>query len=309
MNTSIIWLDDDLELMNKSEPFFRDHGFALIKCTTSTQALKFIREGASQNLLLDIVFPNSPKDGLLFLEQITQIAPELNVVIFTGYPEVIDAVKLIKEKMAADYIPKPIPASKEGQEAFVRKLRESFFSNEAEKRNTNQVQKESAKKVKLDRKEKIALIGLVVAITVLLFGNNIWDRLSWKNDSVTTNDSTPEIESNRETTLAKIQLPYLENVPIIDKGLYIQYYYNDFVIGGINVNTIRINARAKTGESMNLSKSNNEIHMDITKEPYIEFEYKGCYFSIETSGSHYLINCIIKKNVEPTFSLKGFDEI
>lgn len=169
---------------------------------------------------------------------------------------------------------------------------------------------ETKKKPKLELSHKIAFGSLAVAIIVLIFGNNIWGRLMGDDDKAIKSDSIKVSTAPlRDTTIANIKLPYLDNVPIIDKGLFIKYYYNDLVFGGVNIDTIRISSRTSTGENLEIRKSEHEVSMDITKEPFIEFEYKGILYSMEIVGKHYSINCIIKENISPTLTLKKFKDL
>jgi hypothetical protein len=112
-----------------------------------------------------------------------------------------------------------------------------------------------------------------------------------------------------EVLLDNIELPYLNNLPIIDKGIYLQFDYNDLHIGGVNIDTIKINARAKNGEPLKIRKSDNLIELDLTKEPFIEFEYKGVNYSLETSGQQYSFYCTLRKNVSITMRLRDFSSI
>lgn len=172
------------------------------------------------------------------------------------------------------------------------------------------IQDETKKKPKLELSHKIALGSLVVAITVLIFGNNIWGRLMGNDDTKHKIDtSTVLTVQKNDTIISNSELPYLDIVPIIDKGLFIKYYYNDFVLGGVNLDTISINARTISGETLELSKSGEEIHMEITKEPYIEFEYKNTFYSIEITGKHYTFKSILRKDIKPTLTLKKYKEI
>lgn len=66
MPIRIIWADDDDQQMNEWEPVFNAHGVELIKCNSIAKALRELEQGNSNNLLLDIDFPNSPKEGFFF---------------------------------------------------------------------------------------------------------------------------------------------------------------------------------------------------------------------------------------------------
>jgi hypothetical protein len=159
------------------------------------------------------------------------------------------------------------------------------------------------KKFKLEFGHKIALGSLAVGLLVFLFGNNIIGR--YNNNEIKTNIDTNNISViNTERIIDTLNLPYLTTVPILDKGLFLKYYYNDLVFGGVNIDTLRINARTKTGEYLKMNYSNNEITLDINAEPYIEIEYKQKFYSFETTGKHYTFNCIIKELKKPTLQLK-----
>ena len=135
MITNIVWLDDDKQLMDEHEERFKKVGFNVIKCTTSTQAFKQILEGGQRNLLLDLEFPNSKRDGLLFLQQIQKSIDKLNVVILTGFPYLPEAIDLIKNGKVKDYIQKPIPDDPAGEQVFFYTLKKHFNEPEAVGRN------------------------------------------------------------------------------------------------------------------------------------------------------------------------------
>ncbi|MCC7026193.1 MAG: hypothetical protein IT265_04505 [Saprospiraceae bacterium] len=165
------------------------------------------------------------------------------------------------------------------------------------------------RKIKLEFIHWFTIISCVIGVMVFLFGNNIYGRFS--------GNENPEIKSNEQiwrkenfdTVLTTINLPYLENFPIIDNGLFIKYYFNDLIFGGINIDTVAMNARSKSGENLALRKSKGEIYMDINKEPYIEFEYKGTLYSIETVGRHYSFLCTIRKSINQTLQMKRYNQL
>jgi hypothetical protein len=159
------------------------------------------------------------------------------------------------------------------------------------------------KKFKLELGHKIALVSVAIAFLVLLFGNNIIGRFSNNNDQ--TKVETTEIsEIKTDRIIDTLNLPYLTSIPILDKGLFMKYYFNDLIIGGANIDTIKINTRTKKGEYLKMTNANNEISLDINTEPYIEIEYKNKFYSLETTGRHYTFNCIIKEIRTPTLQLK-----
>lgn len=163
-------------------------------------------------------------------------------------------------------------------------------------------------KTKWERSHKIAFASFLVAVVVLIFGNNLYDRLTKTNNGQPIDKENTTIQSIDTTAVIK-QLPYLENYPIIDKGLYVKYYFNNLVFGGVNVDSIRINARTSTSEPLEITKDKNSLSMDINNEPFIEFEYKNKYYSIALTGRHYDFKMTLQEIAKPTMTLKKYIEL
>lgn len=157
---------------------------------------------------------------------------------------------------------------------------------------------------KLELGHKIAIVSVVIALLVFLFGNNIIGRFS-DNENKIGIGSIETTATNTDRIIDTLNLPYLESVPILDKGLFIKYYFNDLVFGGANIDTVKISTRTKNGEYLEMTNSKNEITMDINAEPYIEIEYKNKFYSFETTGQHHAFNCIITEIIKPTLLLKN----
>ncbi|MCB9296248.1 MAG: response regulator [Lewinellaceae bacterium] len=125
----IIWVDDDIQFISNMREMFSDYGFIVESCTNLTEAYKKLKQGHTNNILVDVEFPNSNKEGITFLENIIHDFPNLNAVIYTAYPETDDAVKVLKEKLAADYIRKDNLLSKYKRDLFFKRLHENFKEN------------------------------------------------------------------------------------------------------------------------------------------------------------------------------------
>jgi len=158
-------------------------------------------------------------------------------------------------------------------------------------------------------------IGAILAILVILLGNNwifrLWDYYHSnkpnKMEKVRTIDQQTELATDK--TLSKFKLPYLESVPILNKGLFVKYYFNDFILGGANIDNVSYNARGKDGSRLKINKEKNEIITGITQEPYIEIGFNGDFYSIEVTGQHYTFNAVLTKITKPTLSLINYDKI
>jgi hypothetical protein len=118
----------------------------------------------------------------------------------------------------------------------------------------------------------------------------------------TTNKDT----LSSEVLLDNVPLPYLENVPIIDKGIYLRYTFNNIEIGGVNIDTIKINARASNGSPLDIRKYNKVIDLDMRREPFIEINYKGISYSIEVIEQQNNYYFILRKNIVSTMILRDY---
>lgn len=126
MRKLIIWADDDQLYMDRVTPYFTEEGFDIVQCTSITGALSEVVKGTSEYLLLDIMFPGNPKEGIFFLEVIKHINPHLKVVLFTSHPVLSDSVRTVRDLMASDYIEKRIPEDIQERKAFFYELHKSF---------------------------------------------------------------------------------------------------------------------------------------------------------------------------------------
>ena len=191
---------------------------------------------------------------------------------------------------------------------------QSFFADQIviNKGNFKQIFKPSNTQEKKKFKLIIqwSMISAIIGFLVFLFGNNMCGRYSGKENTILKSDTTEIISKNRhDTIIAVIELPYSKIVPILDKGIFIKYQFNDFIFGGINIDTISINARTKMGESLKIYKPVGEIQIGISEEPYIEFEYKGTLYSIEMDIKDGSVTSTLRKDIKPTLVLKKYKDL
>lgn len=171
------------------------------------------------------------------------------------------------------------------------------------------------------------LVPVLLALFVIFFGDNIWERYGWgstknnsdKNANIDSTNDDKSAEENSQHALSEIKkelrvvmfshLPFLEAVPILDKGLFLKYSYNDLLLGGVNIDTISINARSITGERLDINLTDRGIEIDIRKEPFIELGYKEAVYSLDVRKSQEAYRVIITKNVTPTMKLKKYKQL
>lgn len=148
-------------------------------------------------------------------------------------------------------------------------------------------------------KTTISLLPLIVAIIVLLFGNNLVGRLLNKpnkehQEKVEITDSIKKVNKYKVDTLDIIiedkKLPYLVKIPIIDKGLFVENYYTKFRFGGVNLEMVKFNVMSNEGETLNIEfdANNNFFEIPIFEEPQLEFSYKEKIYQIS----------ILNKNIQ-----------
>ena len=106
MNTPvrILVVDDELGIREGCRRALTPHGFEVEVAENAPVGLRKLREEQFDVLLLDVMMPGM--SGLEMLRQIRQFAPDLIVIIITGYATVELSVQAIREG-AHDFIAKP----------------------------------------------------------------------------------------------------------------------------------------------------------------------------------------------------------
>ncbi|HTG33800.1 MAG TPA: response regulator [Thermoanaerobaculia bacterium] len=125
----LLWIDDDLKLVNASTPVFHRYGFEIVSAATLSRALTILRAESNQldGILLDVRL-GAGENGIEFLADLKDRYPDLRVVIFTAYPDYNDHLDAI-ESGATVYLQKvrkSIPADERKQTAFFESLRRAF---------------------------------------------------------------------------------------------------------------------------------------------------------------------------------------
>lgn len=164
-----------------------------------------------------------------------------------------------------------------------------------------------------DKKSKttfvISVITVVIVILTFLFGNNIYLNYFSSNEKEVKEEVIKKIEVKKNEIIDVFELANSNEKTILDETIYLKYSYNNLIIGGINLDSIKINARTINGEKLNLNQISNYIELDITEQPFIELKYKNELYSIKVLGKHYSFNVTIKKHVNSTMKLYDYNEI
>lgn len=133
---------------------------------------------------------------------------------------------------------------------------------------------------------KIIAVGLLSLIGILV---GLYKTGNESNNQKKPPETTVQkkLSAATNSSLASSgSLPYLENLPILDKTIYLKYSYNDLLIGGKNIGKLKVAARTHDGRDAKpfYESYPKAVTLDIHEKPYVEFEYADKYYSVEITG-------------------------
>lgn len=102
---NIIIIDDDIDICQLLDRFFKRNGHETNFFTTGKKALEYLKTHPADLAFCDYRLPDT--DGKEVLKQIKELNPTTQVIIITGYSDVKIAVDVIKHG-AFDYVTKPL---------------------------------------------------------------------------------------------------------------------------------------------------------------------------------------------------------
>lgn len=105
----ILIVDDEKDIRLSLQGILEDEGYQIITAESGEDALELVREEVPDLVLLDIWMPGM--DGILTLEQIKKINPEITVIMMSGHGTIETAVRATKTG-AFDFIEKPFSLDK-----------------------------------------------------------------------------------------------------------------------------------------------------------------------------------------------------
>ncbi len=104
MDNTILIIEDDDIVRNTLSEFLSRNGFVIHAVTSGEAGLELLRTERVDLVITDLVMPGM--DGMVVLKEVTAVAPNIPVLIMTGFATVQTAVEAIKIG-AFDYITKP----------------------------------------------------------------------------------------------------------------------------------------------------------------------------------------------------------
>ncbi|RAK68246.1 sigma-54-dependent transcriptional regulator [Hymenobacter edaphi] len=104
----ILIVDDDIAVRTSLGLLLKQAGYATKAVATPDEALRVVREGAPRLVLMDMNYSlaTTGEDGLRLLGQVKEVAPQLPVILITGWGSISLAVEGMKAG-AAEFVTKP----------------------------------------------------------------------------------------------------------------------------------------------------------------------------------------------------------
>lgn len=103
----ILIVDDDAAFRQALSRAFQRRGLLPLQAGNAAEALGAVREQVPEACVLDLRIGQD--SGLRLLPELLALAPDLEVVVLTGYASIATAVEAVKLG-AIDYLPKPADA-------------------------------------------------------------------------------------------------------------------------------------------------------------------------------------------------------
>ena len=125
---TILIVDDNKDMQFNLSNILKDEGYNAKACGSGARAIREVKKGSPNLVLLDIRLPGM--DGMKVLEEMKSIDKDLIIIMLTAYVDVKDAVRAMKLG-AFDYITKPFD-NEEIILTIKKALQTQFLSKEVE---------------------------------------------------------------------------------------------------------------------------------------------------------------------------------
>jgi DNA-binding NtrC family response regulator len=84
VNQRILWIDDNVEMLANAAPVLEAEGYELTTLHQPENLTEILDASRPELIIVDLGFPGIGAD-LALLEQITQLAPQVPTIVFSGY--------------------------------------------------------------------------------------------------------------------------------------------------------------------------------------------------------------------------------
>lgn len=106
MNTKILIVDDEPEILSNLETILSSEGFEVVKASSGSEAVAMFEAGSFELVITDMKMPGL--SGLDLLRHVKQMDKDIEVIILTGYGTMENAIQTLRDQGAYDYLKKPL---------------------------------------------------------------------------------------------------------------------------------------------------------------------------------------------------------
>ncbi|MDR1877525.1 MAG: PglZ domain-containing protein [Flavobacteriaceae bacterium] len=195
MTGKILWIDDEIEMLEPHIIFLKDKGYSVVEVTNAADALELIPKENFQAVLLDENMPGI--GGLEALQRIKEIKPDLPVVMVTKN-EAEDIMEEAIGEQIADYILKPVNPNQ-----VLLSLKKILKSEEIIEKKTVQNYQQEFRKISMDLTYAQTYEDWVQLYLKLIQWDLRFDKLSDKGMS--------DILQNQKEEANKLFAKFIEN--------------------------------------------------------------------------------------------------
>ena len=155
--------------------------------------------------------------------------------------------------------------------------------------------------------KKWPVIGGLLVLLGVVFSGIGTKYLPEKDELYAFFANEPDLEQTEANSDIDVNLegevPYLKKLPILDRNLFIEQHYSQLIFGGANFELVKFAARTDEGVKAEIIEvSNSQLKLPVFDMPYLEFEYKGKFYTLEVNGEVAGTN-----NIKLTYIIKSVE--
>ncbi len=106
MNMKILIIDDEPEILENLETILFEEGFEVVKASSGNEAVANFEAGSFGLVITDMKMPGL--SGIDVLRRVKQIDKDVEVIIMTGCGTMENAIQVLRDGCAYDYLRKPL---------------------------------------------------------------------------------------------------------------------------------------------------------------------------------------------------------
>ena len=106
MAASILVIDHDPDIRYNLRDILHDRGFRVFCAADTNEAMDCLKRQRLDLVLMDIKLPGC--DGVEFIRQLKRLYEELEIIVLTGAPTIVNVIQALRGNGAFDLLTKPL---------------------------------------------------------------------------------------------------------------------------------------------------------------------------------------------------------